>query len=175
MTSLLAVCLLATLSLILIMWRVLAVGLKSLPSPGENAPQHRSDYRLNLGFLNSYDAAPDNAGDRAKNYLRRVVALTSATYFGDGYVLDVGTNTFHVRERHVSRLQGATSNKRRYAQTCYRCPKAMPAAEKIATALLMLKNDPTLFDRWAAQNGAFKADGHEFKEPFFWFWNTPGP
>jgi hypothetical protein len=38
----------------------------------------------------------------------------------------------------------------------------MPKAEQIATALLQLRNKPAPFDRWAAQNGAFKADGQAF-------------
>jgi hypothetical protein len=39
----------------------------------------------------------------------------------------------------------------------------MPKSEHIATALLQLKNNPALFDGWAAQNGvAFKADGQVF-------------
>jgi hypothetical protein len=38
----------------------------------------------------------------------------------------------------------------------------MPKAEQIATALLQLRNNPALFDRWAAQSGAFKADGQVF-------------
>jgi hypothetical protein len=39
----------------------------------------------------------------------------------------------------------------------------MPRPEQIATALLMLKNDPTLFDKWAVKNGlSFKADGQTF-------------
>lgn len=132
-----------------------------------------------IAFLNfegaSHDVAGNNAGDRAKNYLRRIAALTGATYVGDGYILDVGTNTFHLRERHVSRLQGTTNAKRRYGQTCYWPNKAMPAAEQVATALLMLKNNPTLFDRWAAQSGAFKADGRGFEKPLPGFWNTSGP
>jgi hypothetical protein len=38
----------------------------------------------------------------------------------------------------------------------------MPKSEHIATALLQLTNNPALFDKWAAQNGAFKADGQAF-------------
>jgi hypothetical protein len=38
----------------------------------------------------------------------------------------------------------------------------MPKAEEIATVLLQLTNNPGLFDRWAAQSGAFKADGQAF-------------
>jgi hypothetical protein len=42
----------------------------------------------------------------------------------------------------------------------------MPKAEQIATALLQFKNNPALFDGWAAQNGlAFKADGQVFSRP----------
>jgi hypothetical protein len=50
-----------------------------------------------------------------------------------------------------------------YEETCfYPAHKEMPKAEQIATALLQLKNNPALFDGWAAQNGAFKADGQVF-------------
>jgi hypothetical protein len=39
----------------------------------------------------------------------------------------------------------------------------MPKAEQIATALLQLRNNPALFDRWAYQCGlSFKADGQVF-------------
>ena len=38
----------------------------------------------------------------------------------------------------------------------------MPKAKQIVTALLQLKNNPALFDGWAAQTGAFKADGQVF-------------
>jgi hypothetical protein len=38
----------------------------------------------------------------------------------------------------------------------------MPKAEEIATALLQLMNNPGLFEKWAARNGAFKADGQAF-------------
>jgi len=39
----------------------------------------------------------------------------------------------------------------------------MPKAEQIAAALLKLRNNPALFDRWARQRDlAFKADGQVF-------------
>jgi hypothetical protein len=45
-------------------------------------------------------------------------------------------------------------------ETCfYPVHKGMPKAEEIATALLQLASKPGLFDRWAAQSGACKADG----------------
>jgi len=39
----------------------------------------------------------------------------------------------------------------------------MPKAEQIAAALLQLRNNPALFERWARQRDvAFKADGQVF-------------
>jgi hypothetical protein len=100
---------------------------------------------------------------RAQTYLRRIVALTGATQMGCGYALDVGTTRFQVRDRYVRRMQDVTSPKCSYEETCYYpAHKEMPKAEQIATALLQLKNNPALFDGWAAHNGAIKADGQVF-------------
>ena len=100
---------------------------------------------------------------RAQSHLRRVVALTGATQMGSGYVLDVGTTRFEVRDRYVRRLRDLTDPECSYEETCfYSAHKEMPKAEQIATALLQLRNNPALFDRWAAQSGAFKADGQAF-------------
>ena len=104
-----------------------------------------------------------NRKDRAKRYLRRIVALTGATQTGITYVLDVGKMRFRVRDRHVSRLRDITDPGCALEETCfYPVHIGMPKAEEIATALLQLMNNPTLFDRWAAQSGAFKADGQAF-------------
>jgi hypothetical protein len=101
--------------------------------------------------------------DRAKAYLRRIAALTGATQAGSAYVLDVGKMRFRVRDRHVSRLRDITDPGCALEETCfYPVHIGMPKAEEIATALLQLMNNPALFERWAAQNGAFKADGQAF-------------
>jgi len=101
--------------------------------------------------------------DRAKRYLQRIAALTGATQSDDAYVLDVGKMRFHVGHRYVKRLRDMTDPKCAFEETCfYPAHKGMPKAEEIATALLQLKNNPGLFERWAAQNGAFKADGQAF-------------
>jgi hypothetical protein len=94
----------------------------------------------------------------------RVVALTNATELGDGYLLNVGINIFHVRDRYVRRIRGVKDAKSRCEETCFFVPnQGMPSAEQIATALLMLRNDPTLFDKWAVKDGeSFKADGQIF-------------
>ena len=107
---------------------------------------------------------PENVRNHAQSYLLRVVALTNATEMGDGYLLNVGTNTFHVRDRYVRRIRGVKDAKSPYEETCFFVPnQGIQSAEQIATALLMLKNDPTLFDKWAVKNGeSFKADGQIF-------------
>jgi len=105
----------------------------------------------------------ENSADRAKRYLQRIAALTGATQVDDAYVLDVGKTRFHVRHRYVKRLRDTTDPECAYEETCfYPVHKGMPNAEEIATALLQLMNNPALFERWAAQNGAFKADGQAF-------------
>jgi len=116
-------------------------------------------------FENSSDSSCSlGPNDRAKAYLRRIVAITNATQMGDGYVLDVGTTRFQVRDRYVRRLRYAADLKCGYEETCfYSIHEGMPKAEEIATALLQLRNNPALFDKWAVQNGqAIKADGQVF-------------
>jgi hypothetical protein len=101
--------------------------------------------------------------DPAKSYLGRIAALTGASQMEDAYVLDVGKMRFHVRHRYVRRLRDTTDPECAFEETCfYPVHKGMPNAEEIATALLQLMNNPALFEKWAAQNGAFKADGQAF-------------
>jgi hypothetical protein len=38
----------------------------------------------------------------------------------------------------------------------------IPRTEEIASALIQLRNNPALFDRWTAQCGAVKPDGQLF-------------
>ena len=106
----------------------------------------------------------ENSADRAKRYLQRIAALTGARQADDAYVLDVGKMRFHVSHRYVKRLRDTTDPECAYEETCfYPVHKGMPKAEEIATALLQLTNNPGLFDGWAAQSGAFKADGQAFR------------
>jgi hypothetical protein len=118
----------------------------------DNAAEHRSN-----------GASAITSKDCAKVYLRRIAALAGATHMGSCYVLDVGTTRFHVRDRRVGRIRDTTDPKCEYEETCfYAAEKEMPKSEHIATALLQLKNNPALFDKWAAQSGAYKADGQVF-------------
>ena len=122
-------------------------------------PQHNSPF---LGFFNYFEInCPENVRNQAQSYLLRIVTLTNATEVGDGYLLNVGTNTFLVRDRYITRLRGGKDAKSCHEETCFFVPnQGMPSAEQIAIALLMLRNDPTLFDKWAVKDGeSFKADG----------------
>ena len=102
--------------------------------------------------------------DRAKRYLRRIAALTGATQKDDACVLEVGKMRFHVGHRYVRRLRDTTDPECALEETCfYPVHKGMPKAEEIAAALLQLASNPALFDSWAAQNGAFRADGQAFR------------
>ena len=168
--------------LALIVWRFVFAGLRRRPWVSAIAPQqqrhnnvleephHISDpggVAVIAGnrFESSADGVdPFDPKDRAKTYLRRIVALTGASQMGDAYVLDVGKMRFHVRDRYVGRLRDLTDPECKYEETCfYPVHKGMPKAGEIATALLQLTNNPALFDKWAVQNGlAFKADGQVF-------------
>ena len=111
----------------------------------------------------SHGVDPFEGKDRAKTYLRHIVGLTGSRQTGNDYVLDVGTTRFYVRDRYVTRLRDVRDPKRGYEETCFCLPyKVIPKAERIATALLQLRNNPALFDRWAAQIGAVKAAGQVF-------------
>jgi hypothetical protein len=157
------VTLLSCLFLVLI-WGIVFVGSQRLLFGEIILPQRPQHNRPVWGFLEYFENnSPDNVRNQAQSYLRRIVALTNATEMRDGYLLNVGTNTFHVRDRYVRRLRGKDANSR-YEETCFFVPnQGMPSAEQIATALLMLKSDPTLFDKWAVKDGeSFKANGQIF-------------
>jgi len=112
----------------------------------------------------AYQIKPLEAESCAETYLQRIVAVIGATQKGNGYVLDVGTTRFQVRNRYVRRLRDVNDPKCAYEVTCFYLKfQGMPKAEQIAAALLQLRNNPALFDRWALQrNIAFKADGQVF-------------
>jgi hypothetical protein len=125
-----------------IAWRLWVTGLQRKPSNG---------------------VAVIDTVDRAETYLRRIVALTDATRLGPYYVLNVGKTRFEVHDCYVCRTPSVIDPTATPEGTCfYLSNQHMPAAEKIATALLQLKNNPTLFDKWAGQIGVFKADGELF-------------
>jgi hypothetical protein len=160
--------------LALIAWRFVFAGLQRSPSVREiNNPRRQGNNLLDrVGaeaiagerFENRAQGADLwEREERAKAYLRRIVALTGASQTANNYVLNVGRTRFHVRDRYVRRLRDLTDPKCDYEETCFCLPYSkMPTAEQIATALLQLTNNPALFDLWAAQMAVFKADGQVF-------------
>jgi hypothetical protein len=167
--------------LALFAWRFVFTSLRRRPLARGIAapqPQHNTFLRLVLNLeragmpvitgsrleKGSADVGAFDRKDRARTYLARVVALTGATQMGNAYDLTVGKTRFHVRYRYVRRLGDVTDPQGAFEEICfYPAKKEMPKSEHIATALLQLKNNPELFDRWAAQSGAFKADGQAFR------------
>jgi hypothetical protein len=106
------------------------------------------------------------ASKRAQAYLRRVAILTRAEKIAGYYVLEIGDSKFYVNDRQIARSRRGIPSSILRKQTCFYIPQqGMPAEEKIATALLHLKNNPALFDSWARQTGSYKANG----EMFNWF------
>ena len=162
------------LFLALIVRRFVFAGLRRRPLVREmGVPQQRENNllkRFGVAVIagdhfesGSEGVDPFERKNRAQTYLHHIVALTGSTQMGNNYVLDVGTTRFYVRDRYVRRQRDVRDPKCEYEETCFCLPyKIMPKAERIATALLHLRNNPALFDRWTAQIGAVKATGQVF-------------
>ena len=99
-------------------------------------------------------------GDRAEEYLERIAALTGAQQDDDGaYLLTTGRMRFLVGDKFVRVISHHGES------TCFSAAEDsdMPRAELVASALLQLKNNPGLLDKWRELQGyAFKADGQMF-------------
>ena len=97
---------------------------------------------------------------RAAEYLKRVARLTGAEHVhGESYRLRVGRRSFLVDYKFVRVLS------RRGEATCFSvaADPDMPSAEVVASALLQLKNNPGLFEKWRQRQGyTFKANGKMF-------------
>ena len=98
---------------------------------------------------------------RAAEYVKRVAALTGAEQVcGDSYWLRAGRREFLVDNKFVRVIS------HRGKSTCFSVATDpdMPTAEVVASALLQLKNNPTLFKKWRKRRGyAFKANGKMFR------------
>ena len=101
---------------------------------------------------------------RAAKYLKRVAALTGAEQVrGDSYWLRAGRRDFLVAYQSVRVISG------RGKSTCFSvaADPDLPRAEVIASALLQLKNNPRLFEKWRKQPGStFKANGKMFGDKY---------
>ena len=96
----------------------------------------------------------------ATKYLKRIAALTGAKQVcGESYRLTAGRMHFLVDSKFVRLISP------RGESTCFyvAADPDMPGAEAVASALLQLKNDARLFDKWRELQGyTFKANGRMF-------------
>src|SRR5712692_757246 len=99
--------------------------------------------------------------ERAAKYLKRIAALTGAKQAcGDSYRLKAGRMHFLVDSKFVRVVSHPGES------TCFSVATDpdMPSAEVVASALLQLKNNPKLLEKWRELRGySFKANGKMFR------------
>ena len=104
------------------------------------------------------------ANARARAFLLRVAKITGAQQSGIAYNLKTKDARFLVNSYYVQRLTKNVAGGVCFEQTCYYIPDfRIPAPERIATVLLQLRSNPSLFDQWAGRSGCYKADGTRFQ------------
>ena len=98
---------------------------------------------------------------RAAEYLKRIATLTGAKQVhGDSYHLTAGRMHFLVDSKFVRLIFPWGES------TCFSvvADSNIPRAEVVASALLQLKNNPGLFEKWRERRGfTFKANGKMFR------------
>jgi len=101
---------------------------------------------------------------RAAEYLQRVAALTGAKEDDDGtYHLTAGGRHFLVDAKFVRVISPRSES------TCFSVAANldMPSAEVVASALLQLKNNARLFEKWRDWPAhSFKANGKMFRDTY---------
>ena len=102
--------------------------------------------------------------ERAAEYLKRIAALTGAQQVcGDSYRLKAGRKHFLVDSKFVRVISP------RGESTCFfvATDPDMPSAEVVASALLQLKNNARLFEKWREWPArTFKANGEMLRDPY---------
>ncbi len=105
------------------------------------------------------------AAQLAAKYLKRIAALTGANQLcGESYFLKAGRRHFLVDNKFVRVIS------HRGESTCFSVTTDpdMPSAEVVASALLQLKNNPRLFEKWKELRGyTFKANGKMFSGTYW--------
>ena len=101
---------------------------------------------------------------RATKYLKRIAALTGAKQVcGERYRLTAGRMHFLVDSKFVRLISPRSES------TCFSvaADPDMPSAEVVASALLQLKNNPRLFEKWREWRAhTFKANGEMFRDKY---------
>ena len=101
---------------------------------------------------------------RATKYLKRIAALTGAKQVcGESYRLTAGRMHFLVDSKFVRVISPRSKS------TCFSvaADADMPSAEVVASALLQLKNNARLFEKWREWPAhTFKANGKMFRDEY---------
>jgi hypothetical protein len=102
--------------------------------------------------------------ERAAEYLERIAVLTGAKQDEDGtYHLTAGDMHFLVDYKFV-RVMSYRGESTCFSVVVY---PDIPRAEEVASALLQLKNNPRLFEKWRKRQGdTFKANGQMFGDTY---------
>lgn len=93
-----------------------------------------------------------DAYELARQNLDQVMKVTGATWGTDGRVdIKIGKYIYKIEPGHIYRLElmrlGKGGEGVIWDGTCLQV-SGFPGPEQIAAPLLLLKNDPTIFDRW---------------------------
>lgn len=103
----------------------------------------------------------------AAKYLKRIATLTGAIQvYGDSYSLTAGRMHFLVDSKFVRLISPWGES------TCFSvaADPDMPSAEVVASALLQLKNNARLFEKWREWPvHTFKANGTMFRRTYWPF------
>lgn len=92
----------------------------------------------------------------ARANLERIVKLFGARLIGEVYVeLAIGNYLYRIYGSHIYRLRKISGEYVPYGDTCYGPACHMPVAEVMATAILLLHHDPSIFDRWNNNRGTW--------------------
>lgn len=112
---------------------------------------------------------PKTPDELATENLMRICVNTGASYSpnhvgwsplgfpGPWVRIALGDATYYISVGWVVRTRGILAPVRFYERTCVYFVddegRAVPGPEHVATALLLLKNNPALFDAWARHDG----------------------
>lgn len=115
---------------------------------------HRNEARrIAEEAVRQADAGSLEAHDKARAVLERVVTLLNARNEGGCVSFTARSGDVFLLDIHNICRRSANNPGHWDASTCYQMFETVLAAEKIATAMLLLNDDPRLFDFWRWNQG----------------------
>ncbi len=94
------------------------------------------------------NAEVSEAEQKAVWNLKQIAKLVGAEIHPEGALLRIGKDEFLVQVGNVRRMRRDGSFMGTVAFTCFMMQVRVPHPEYIASALLLLKHDPEIFDKW---------------------------